>query len=175
MIDVIRGVSPPFDPQKVVDEFATLLRVYKVHSVTGDNYSAAWVQTAFEKGDIQYVRSEQNKSQLYIESLPLFMRQSISIPNHPKLQRELRLLERRTSRMGRGSVDHGPHGTDDFANSVCGVLRCLASNVDVSMSWISGEDDLNVDGKRTYAAELLSERLRILQSQRLKNRSFPYA
>ena len=160
VIDVIRGVAPPFDPQNVVEEYATLLKDYKIHLVTGDNYSAAWAESTFTKAGIRYVRSEQNKSQLYIEALPLFVRQSISIPNHPKLVRELRLLERRTSRMGRDSVDHGPHGTDDFANSVAGVLRSLSSNVDLNMSWISGDEDENQDGRRTYAAEMLSSYLR---------------
>ena len=134
VIDALRGVMPPFDPANVVEEYATLLKDYKVGRVVGDNYSAAWAQSAFEKAGIKYERSEQNKTQLYIEALPLFMRQAISIPNHPKLQRELRLLERRTARMGKDAVDHGPHGTDDFANSVAGVLRSLTSSVDPTLA-----------------------------------------
>lgn len=109
---------------------------------------------------IKYQRSELNKSALYLEALPQFARQAIALPNHAKLLRELRLLERRTSRLGRDVVDHPVHGCDDYANAVAGVLRCLASNVDLSLSWVSGEDDPNVDGRRTYAAELLSSYLR---------------
>ena len=49
-------------------------------------YSAVWAETAFGKAGIKYVppfqiRSEMNKSQLYLEALPLFMRQAISLPN----------------------------------------------------------------------------------------------
>ena len=76
------------------------LKDYKVHSVTGDAYGAAWVETSFTKQGIKYIRSEMNKSQLYLEMLPGFMRQNLSIPNHPRLLRELRLLERRTSAWG---------------------------------------------------------------------------
>lgn len=154
--DVLRGRAPPFDPQAVVQEFVALLKEYKISSVTGDNYSAAWVETAFNKSGIKYVRSEQNKSQLYIEALPLFMRQALSIPNHSKLTRELRLLERRTSRQGRDTVDHGPNGSDDYANALCGALSCLTATVDVSLAWVSGDGDENADGKRTHAAQMLS-------------------
>ncbi len=34
-------------------------------------------------------------------------------------------LERRTSRGGRDSIDHGPGGHDDLANAVAGVLYLL--------------------------------------------------
>ena len=153
--DVVRGVAPPFDPESVVAEFAQLLKDYRVHSVTGDNYAASWVETSFTKAGIKYVRSELNKSQLYLEALPQFMRQSISLPNHPKLIRELRLLERRTSRAGRDVVDHGAHGSDDYANAFCGALRCLTRAVDVSMAWVSGDEDEAISGKETHAAMML--------------------
>ena len=140
-------------------EYAALLKDYKIYQVTGDNYSAAWAESAFTKQGIKYIRSELNKSQLYIESLPLFMRRAISIPNHPKLVRELKLLERRTSRMGKDTVDHGVHGSDDFANALCGALRCLTQKADISLAWVSGDADENEDGKQTHAARLLSHYL----------------
>ena len=100
-----------------------------------------------------------NKSQLYIEALPIFMRQALSIPNHPKLIRELRLLERRTSRLGKDVVDHGKRGSDDFANSVAGLLRTLTSAVDITMSWIEGEEDENRDGRQSHGAQMLTNYL----------------
>ena len=57
----------------------------------------------------------------------MWARNAVSIPNHPKLIRELRLLERRTSRIGRDAVDHGRNGSDDYANSVVGVLVGLGA------------------------------------------------
>jgi hypothetical protein len=54
-----------------------------------------------------------------------FARGLVRLPNHPRLLRELRLLERHTHRSGRDTVDHGRNGSDDFANSCCGVLRNL--------------------------------------------------
>ena len=158
--DVLRGRYPPFDPASVVKEYAALLKEYRIHTVTGDNYSAEWASAAFNKAGIKYVRSEMNKSELYIEALPLFMRSAISIPNHPKLLRELRLLERRTSRMGRDVVDHGANGSDDHCNALAGCLRCLARSVDISMAWVNSDiEDENQDGKETYRARLLKDYL----------------
>jgi outer membrane biogenesis lipoprotein LolB len=54
----------------------------------------------------RYTRSEQVTSQLYLESLPLWVRGLVSIPDHKRLTRELRLLERRTHRRGKDTVDH---------------------------------------------------------------------
>ena len=42
------------------------------------------------------------------------------------LVRELRLLERRTHRSGKDTVEHPRNGHDDYANVVCGVLSLLA-------------------------------------------------
>ena len=157
--DVLRGRYPPFDPESVVAEYCQLLRSYRIHTITGDAYGAAWVETAFTKQGIRYIRSEMNKSALYLEALPLFMRENLSIPNHPKLLRELRLLERRTSRLSRDVVDHGVNGSDDHANALAGCLRCLASSIDVDLAWIDGDDDENQDGKRSHVAQMLSSYL----------------
>ena len=155
----MRGRYPPFDPESVVAEYCQLLRSYRIHTITGDAYGAAWVETAFTKQGIRYIRSEMNKSALYLEALPLFMRENLSIPNHPKLLRELRLLERRTSRLSRDVVDHGVNGSDDHANALAGCLRCLASSIDVDLAWIDGDDDENQDGKRSHVAQMLSSYL----------------
>ena len=100
MLDVVRGAQPPFDPQTVTKGYAALLREYGLHEVTGDNYAAAWVETAFRDAGIKYVRAEKPKSALYLEAQTLFARGGISLPNHPVLLRELRLLERRVHRSG---------------------------------------------------------------------------
>jgi hypothetical protein len=124
--DVIRGVRPPFDPQEVVREFCQLLADYRVRRVYGDNYSAAWVETASRDQGIRYVRSEQSKSQIYLNTLPLFTRAAISIPDHPPLIRELRLLERQVHKGGRDTVDHPRRGSDDLANALAGAAALAA-------------------------------------------------
>jgi hypothetical protein len=153
--DVVRGRHPPFDPKDVAAEFAPLLKQYGLTSVVGDNYSAEWVVGAFKDEGIGYEVSELVKSQLYLECLPLFMRGAVSIPDHPKLIRELRLLERRTSRIGKDVVDHGRNGSDDYANALCAMLRLLAKPVgyDFSLKWIDGVGIGGTQEERDQARE----------------------
>ena len=120
--DVVRGRRPPFSPPTVAGEFADLARDYGCRQVTGDAYAGEWVEGAFRDAGITYRRSELPKSALYLEALPLFMRGAVLIPDLPPLTRELRLLERRTARSGKDSVDHGTAGTDDHANSLAGAM-----------------------------------------------------
>ncbi len=148
--DVIRGRGPPFDPHEVVSEYAQLCRDYGISTITGDNFAQDWVSSAFEKAGIRYVRAEQNKSQLYLESLPQFAREALSIPDHPKLIRELRLLERHTSRLGRDAVDHPRNGSDDYANALCGALRQLAVPAYDPFCGEGKSDDDDPDGRRAW-------------------------
>lgn len=152
--DVIRGRAPEFDPNDVVLEFAQLCKDYNIHKVTGDNYSAAWCATAFERAGILYERSEMTKSQLYLESLPNWMRRAISIPDHPRLLRELRLLERRTSRSGKDSIDHGQRGHDDYANALVVCMRHLVSS-SYNLDGFVMENVEDVDGAASYRVALL--------------------
>jgi len=125
IIDALRIRRPPFGPEAVCDEFAALAKRYRCRKVVGDHYSGEWVKRAFEKSGVQYEAAGKSKSQLYLETSVLFAEGAASIPNHATLIAELRGLERRSHRSGKDSVDHGPAGHDDAANSVCGALWLL--------------------------------------------------
>jgi hypothetical protein len=137
VVDVVRGHRPPFDAYTVTEEFAALLKDYKISSVIGDNFAQEWVVQAFKECGIRYERSERPKSQLYLECLPLFTRSAVSLPDLPQLLRELRLLERQTHRSGRDTVDHGRRGSDDYANAACGMLAHLGKpGIDHTLKWV---------------------------------------
>ena len=70
VLDVVRGVQPPFDPQTTTRGFATLLQEYRLGEVVGDTYAADWVETAFRDAGIRHVRSEKPKSALDPEAHP---------------------------------------------------------------------------------------------------------
>ena len=127
VIDALRGQPRHMIPQAVAAEYAALAKEYKCREVVGDNFSGEWVAGAFKHAGIAYKRAELTRCELYLESLPLFNRHAISLPNHARLIRELRLLERRVHRSGKDTVDHGTGGSDDYANSVCGVIATLAA------------------------------------------------
>src|SRR5262249_28662813 len=48
VIDALREIVPPFDPESAADELVQLYRSYGIKSTFGDAYSAAWCRTAFE-------------------------------------------------------------------------------------------------------------------------------
>jgi hypothetical protein len=120
--DVIRGVTAPFNPRSVAEEYAKLARQYNCSKIVGDAFAGECVAQAFRDRGIGYETSKLNKSRLYLESLAHFNRGAVSLPDHDKLSRELRCLERRVHRSGRDSVDHPQYGSDDYANAVCGAL-----------------------------------------------------
>ena len=123
VVDVILGRAPPFNPGEVTSEYARLAQDYGVSKVCGDAYAGEWVSQAWRDAGMDYQRSEMPASQLAIEALPSFARGSISLPDHAVLLRELKNLERRTSRSGRDTVSHPPGLHDDHANAVFGALR----------------------------------------------------
>jgi hypothetical protein len=146
--DVVRGHRAPHDPATVVREFADLCKQYRT-SPTGDNYGAEWIVAAFREAGVDYRRSELTRSELYLEGLPLWARGLVRIPDHPALTRELRLLERRTTRSGKDSVNHGTGGADDHANSLFAALHQLSAETSAD-GWIRYYGD---QAKRSHAPE----------------------
>ena len=138
IVDVIRGHAALFNPASVAEEFATLLKSYRIASVAGDHYSGDWVVQAFERCGVRYDPAKESKSNLYLEALPAFAQGAVRLPNHSQLVRELRMLERHTHRSGRDSVDHGANGSDDFANAVCGALHRLGKPQTMPFVWTLG-------------------------------------
>jgi hypothetical protein len=121
VIDAVREVRPPFSPAAVVDDFAALLKTYRITKVLGDHYGGEFVKELFRKHGIRYEVAKQPKSDLYRDLLPLLNSGRIMLPRHDRLVSQIVGLERRVTRAGKDSIDHGPHGHDDLANVVAGV------------------------------------------------------
>jgi hypothetical protein len=122
VLDALKEVRPPFDPEKVVAQCADLLRRYGVMTVVGDRYAGEWPRARFAEHGIAFEQSARPKSDLYRDLLPLLNAGRVELLDHPRLSRELCGLERKTARSGRDSIDHAPGGHDDLANAVAGVL-----------------------------------------------------
>jgi hypothetical protein len=120
--DLVRGTAGKFDPHQVTRDYAALCREYHVSEIVGDAYAAQWVAGTWRETGINYRRSTLVKSDIFREAETLFTRRVVRLPDHTKLLRELRLLERVTRRSGKDQVTHPKGGRDDFANAVCGAL-----------------------------------------------------
>ena len=73
IIDAIREARPPFSPDAVVDDFAALLKSYRVSRVTGDRYAGEFPRELFRKHGIAYDLAKQTKSELFRDLLPLLV------------------------------------------------------------------------------------------------------
>ena len=120
--DLVRGTAGKFDPHQVTRDYAALCREYHVSEIVGDAYAAQWVAGTWRETGIEYRRSPLVKSDIYREAEALFTRGLVRLPDHTKLIRELRLLERITHRSGKDQITHPKGGRDDWANSCCGSL-----------------------------------------------------
>jgi hypothetical protein len=121
VVDALREAKPPFSPEAVVSEFATLLKTYKISKIGGDRYAGEWPREQFAKFGITYEPSAKSKSDLYIDLLPLINSRRIDLLDHQKLIGQICALERRVGRGGKDSIDHGPNTHDDLSNSVAGI------------------------------------------------------
>lgn len=132
VLDCLREVRPGFNPSDVVEQFAALLKSYRIARVTGDRYAGEWPREAFRKHGITYDVAEQSKSDLYRELLPAINASRVELLDHPRANAQLTALERRTGRSGRDSIDHAPGGHDDLANVIAGAVA--ASKVGLGKS-----------------------------------------
>jgi hypothetical protein len=144
VLDAVRERRPPFSPDAVVEEYADLLRSYRVAMVVGDRYAGEWPRERFRVHGIVYEPAARPKSELYLAMLPLINSGvcHVELLDDPKLLTQLSRLERRTSRGGRDSVDHPPKEHDDLANACAGVLSLLVKPRPKLEIWSSGDDNV---------------------------------
>src|SRR5262249_30331495 len=71
VVDALRERRPPFSPEAVDAEFATLLESYRVRTVCGDRYAGLWPVEQFAKYGIKYEQAAKPKSDLYRDMLPI--------------------------------------------------------------------------------------------------------
>lgn len=132
ILDCIREVIPPFSPEGVVKDFATVLKKYGISEVTGDRYAGEWPRERFRKEGIHYKVSSNTKSEIYKEVLPLLNSEQTELLDLTKMKIQLLNLERRTSRGGKDTIDHPPGGHDDIINAGAGALvECHGGGVDL--------------------------------------------
>jgi hypothetical protein len=124
VLDAIREHRPPFSPEAVVAEYASLIRKYRCSQCFGDRYAGEWVVEAFNKQSVHYEASEHSRSELYLDILPLINSRAVALSDHERLMLQLVSLERTSVRFGGGRdrVDHPKGMHDDLANAAAGAL-----------------------------------------------------
>lgn len=121
IIDCIREMRPPFSPEAVIYDFSALIKTYGITFVRGDRYAGEFPRELFRKYGVEYRCSDKVKSDLFRDLLPLLNSGRIVLPKSDRLSSQICGLERRTSRGGKDSIDHGPGSHDDLANVIAGA------------------------------------------------------
>jgi hypothetical protein len=146
VIDAVREVKPPFSPEATINDFAILLKSYRINKVTGDKYAGEFPRELFRRRGVTYWTSDKSKSDLYRDLLPALNSGRILLPRNDRLINQLVGLERKTTRLGKDSIDHAPGGHDDIANAVAGAFdtvaeersrfpRAILSNYEGNSAW----------------------------------------
>jgi hypothetical protein len=148
VVDCLREIPSPFDPESAADEFSALFKTYRMTMTQGDRYAAQWVAQAFEKRGIQYRQSELAKSDLYRNLLPHLNGKTIRLLDHQRSINQIATLERRTARGGKDSIDHPAQGRDDCANALAGLTYVVVDRHRPADSIMS--DGFWPDGSRRW-------------------------
>jgi hypothetical protein len=127
VLDLLFERKAPFNPTQVTSEIAAMIKSYRCTQVVGDRYAAQWVVEAFAKVGIKYVQSERDRSEIYLDCLPLFTAGRARLIENARMVAQFAALERRTFSTGKDRVDHGRAGHDDVCNSAAGALVLAAS------------------------------------------------
>jgi hypothetical protein len=143
----VRRWPPPFSPETVGREVATLAKSYGVRTIRIDRYAPGLVAALFREHGLSCAVADADTSQHFIELLGLVNSGRVRLLDDPALLGELRRLERRAGGGGREHVGHPPRGHDDLAAAAASALVGAAPGsrkVITSATW--------GDGSRTPAA-----------------------
>lgn len=125
VVDRLEEVVAPYNPKEVTELFCSILKLYKVSSVTGDRFAGNWCSGAFRENGIYYKESKLNKNELYLDFQALVKMYKVLLLDNDKCSMQLQRLERRTRSGGVDVVDHPPGLHDDIANATAGVCTLL--------------------------------------------------
>src|SRR6266581_7040588 len=130
VLDCLTSRKAPFNPSTVTADMAKVVKQYGITQVVGDRYSAQWAVQSWAANGIRYLHSDRDRSEIYIDALPLFSSGRARLLDHPKLVGQLCALERRQTPT-RDRVDHPARGHDDEANACAGAMTLAAKGTGV--------------------------------------------
>lgn len=132
ILDATYEITPPFSPKAAVAEVATFLKSYGLNSCVGDRYTGQIIREMFGAEGITYHASTANRSQLYLNLLPLVNARQIQLIDDPRMLTQLtQLIRKPATSTGREIIDH-PQGAsfhDDIANAAAGAAYAASRNL----------------------------------------------
>ena len=142
VLDLIMEFPAPCSPKEVVASISQTLQAYGIDQVVGDNYGAELLVDLFSTHGVNYVATDKNRSEIYINFGVAIRSSRVVLLDHTRLVNQLIGLKRRTgSSGGRDTIDHPYGGADDVANAAAGaLLLALLTNDQFGASeWLRAE------------------------------------
>jgi len=85
VLDLIREVRPPFSPEQVVEEFAAVVKKYRITKVVGDRYGGEWPRERFRICGLNYELVDLTKSEIYQALLPIINSNQAIMLDHDRM------------------------------------------------------------------------------------------
>ena len=126
VLDACRVWKSPHDPIQAIREMSQQLKKFNIRKIVGDNYAAEFVKSSFIANGIRYEKCPLNKSELYLEFIPVIGSSAVELLDNETLVNQFAGLLRFTRSGGRDKIDHGQGSKDDLANAVGIVIYCAA-------------------------------------------------
>jgi hypothetical protein len=136
VVDLVFERRAPFNPNETVDDIVALLRRYRISFVKGDDYGADLTTNLFRKRGIEYRKSERDKSEIFLELLPLMRSGEVRLLDHARAVSQFAGLARRTLPGGKDKVDHETGAHDDVANAVAGAIVLASADREQSVPFV---------------------------------------
>jgi len=129
----LREVNPPFSPEGICAEYATVARSYGLLEGQSDKFAGSWPKEQFDKHGISLYPSK-TSSEIFVDFLPLLMSGKVELLDNPTLVNQIAGLERRTGR-GRDHIAASGSGDDDVALAAAGAL-VRAAKAEAEIPWV---------------------------------------
>ena len=138
VLAALKETPGPCSPETAIADHADFLRQFGVTTVVGDRYAGNWPLERWRKHDIHYEFSPRNRSEIYLNFLPMLNSGGCVLLSDPRMRSQFLRLERRTTRSGRDQIDHpaGKNNHDDLCQVAASSLL-LCTDVGRSMCYTS--------------------------------------
>ena len=150
VLDRLVEIRAPCSAEVAAHEFSQVIKSYGLLTCHGDKYGQIWVAEQFACFGISYVNDAEPKSLLYGALLTAINSRRVSLLDNDRLVAQLVGLERRTSRGGRDTIDHGPGGMDDVANCAAGAVAMILQQGVYDIGALAGRPDHPDEGSNWH-------------------------
>jgi hypothetical protein len=130
-LDLVREHKAPFnDAEKIIDEYADILKKYHVNEVLADKHAQAFVGHLFGKRNISVKFHSPSATDLYLSFAGHLRAGDLVLLKDPVLIDQLTHLRRKVSPGGGERIDSPAHKLDDVANAAAGAVWHYYQSVD---------------------------------------------